>query len=485
MKTEKIETGSFRELLKISLPLMISFLSLFVMIFVDRIFLSLYSTSALNAATSAGTFCWSLILGWTTLASLAEVFVAQYNGARQYKMLGIPTWQMMWLGVISLFFFIPIAIWGSGAIYGQTPTSAHEFQYFKWTMFFSPASVFLAALTAFFVGQGKTSVIKWLALLGNIINVILDPIFIFGIKGFVPSMGISGACIATGIGIIVQVVVLFCLFIKKQYREDYGTDQYAFKKSAFIKCIKVGLPPALFVFIELFGWSLFYNMMTKVSASHILVSSICQSILLLFVFFGLGIEKGAAAVAGNLIGANRIEKVRNVLVSGCKMIAIFSLLIVVFFFMFPDFLMSWFFKNPQALESSEMQLGALSTLEFDSLKATIRTCLIFTGVYVIIEYLRWLLNGVLTAAGDTMFLMVSGALCVWFFMLMPTYFFIVKHQAAVEYAIMIWVGYSILAFFVMLFRYRQGKWKKRSLLINNDDSCEDSPAPQEEPLSEE
>lgn len=467
MKTQRIETGSIKELYRISLPLMISFLSLFSMIFVDRIFLSRFSTGALNAATSAGTFCWSLALGWTTLASLAEVFVAQYNGAKQYKMLGIPVWQMIWLSLISLIFFIPMALWGADFIYGDPSILNYEHQYFTWTMLYSPLSVFLAALTAFFIGQGKTSIIKWLALVGNIVNIILDPLFIFGLEGIIPPMGVKGACIATGIGVGVQAVVLFVLFLQKKNREKYGSGDCAFKLKSFNKCIKVGMPPALFVFVELLGWAIFYWMMSKVSDGHLLVSSVCQSILLLFVFFGLGIEKGAAAVTGNLIGARKLDKVKNVLFSGYKMIALFSIVICIFFVLFPDFLMNWFFRNPGALEGAEKIV--LSGVETEAIKATIRTCLIFTGVYMIIEYARWLINGILTAAGDTLFLMITGALCVWFFLLVPTYFLIVKRSGSMEFAIVIWIVYSLLAFGIMYLRYYRGNWKKKSLLIEDSE----------------
>lgn len=475
MKSQEIQTGSTKELFKLSLPLMISFMSIFVMIFVDRIFLSYYSPEALNAATSAGTFSWSLILAWTTLATLAEVFVAQHNGAKQYKMLGKPVWQMMWLGLISFLFFIPMGLWGSSFFYGEPSVFNYEHQYFKWTMFFSPISVFLAALTAFFIGQGKTSIIKWLALIGNIVNVALDPILIFGVKGWISPMGVSGACISTGIGICVQLVIILFLFLSKQNKASYGTNEYRFDKPLFFRCIRVGLPPALFVFVELLGWALFYLMMSYVSPRHLLVSSVCQSILLLFVFFGLGIEKGAAAVAGNLIGAKKTENVRNVLFSGCRLISIFSIVICFFFVICPDFLINWFFKNPESFEATNEQLSLLQDKEqLEAIKASIRFCLIFTGIHMIIEYGKWLINGVLTAAGDTFFLMVTGALCVWLFLLTPTYFFVVKMQAPIEFAISIWTFYSCTGCLVMLFRYRQGKWKKKSLLI--DESQEEMPA---------
>lgn len=55
--------------------------------------------------------------------------------------------------------------------------------------------------------------------------------------------------------------------------------------------MRVGIPPALFVLFELLGWATFYMMMERISTKHILVASVTQSILLLFLFFGLGLEK--------------------------------------------------------------------------------------------------------------------------------------------------------------------------------------------------
>ena len=465
MHAPQIQTGSLKELWKVSLPLMLSFLSLFVMIFVDRIFLSFYSTKALNAATSAGTFSWSLILGWSTLAGLAEVFVAQYNGAKQYKMLGEPVWQMLWLSLISILFFLPMAFFGSSFFYGAADSANFENTYFSYTMYFSPFSVAVAALTAFFVGQGKTSIIKWLALLGNAVNILLDPILIFGIDPIIPSMGVAGACLATGIGITVQAAVLLFLFLKPSNQEYFGTNQWRFNLNTFLQCIKIGLPPALFVFIELLGWSIFYWMMTQISLEHILVSSICQSILLLFVFFGLGLEKGAAIVAGNLIGARKPDKVQATLVSGLKMLSLFFLVLIVFFVIFPDFLIDLFFHNLQNFDVA-FSAEVLDAKYLAQVKSTIRTGLIFIAVYMIIEDIRWLINGILTAAGDTLFLMITGASCVWLFLLLPTYFFVMKPHANIKLAFVIWIVYSLISTLLFYLRFRQGKWKLRSLVID-------------------
>ena len=97
--------GSIRELWAISMPLMISTLASLFMIFTDRIFLAHYSLPSLNAAVTAGTLAWALMVGVGMLTAMSEIFVAQYNGAKQYQRLGVPVWQMIWLSFFSLLFF--------------------------------------------------------------------------------------------------------------------------------------------------------------------------------------------------------------------------------------------------------------------------------------------------------------------------------------------------------------------------------------------
>ncbi|MFM8491131.1 MAG: hypothetical protein ACKN9X_04290, partial [Candidatus Methylopumilus sp.] len=63
---QPIKTGSLKELWKISFPLMISLMSTFMMLFIDRLFLANYSHESLRACVTSGTLAWSMILGWIT-----------------------------------------------------------------------------------------------------------------------------------------------------------------------------------------------------------------------------------------------------------------------------------------------------------------------------------------------------------------------------------------------------------------------------------
>lgn len=433
--------------------------------FVDRLFLSYYSADALSAATSSGTLFWAGSFMWVTLAAMAEVFVAQYNGSKQYNKLGEPVWQMIWLSGFALIFFFALGSFGSEYFRSIGLMNASEVEFYRWNNYFAPFLTLLTALSAFYIGQGKTSIIKWLGVFGNGINVVLDPLFIFGYKGIIPSMGIRGAAIATGIGIIAQVVVLGWLFLRRKNREAFGTGDYRFKPLSFFKCLKVGASPAIFVMFELLGWAIFYHWMKSISGKHILVASVTQSVILLFLFFGLGLEKGAAAVSGNLIGARKVEEVNRLFRSGFKLSLIFGGILLVALGGFPDVFIDLFFKNPEGMNSSLLSVTPTMLAE---IKVTLRFAMMIVVVYVTLENVRWLLSGLLTSAGDTFFLLISGALSIWVFMLLPTYFFVYRTQAPIETTYYIWIFYCLMAMVLPYLRFRRGKWKEKHLVDLNE-----------------
>lgn len=438
--------GSIRELWSISLPLMISTLATLFMIFTDRIFLAHYSTEALNASVNAGTFAWAFMAGIGTIAAMSEVMIAQYNGAGEFKKLGVPAWQMIWLSLFSLVFFIPIAVWGSEMIFGNSPYAELEIEYFGWLMVFSPGYALLMAFSGFFIGRGKTNIMIWLAIIANVVNIFLDWAFIYGAFGIIPEMGIKGAAIATCFGYLFESAALGYLFLKKENRIAFGTNQWKLDWSEMKKCLKVGTPPGVSYGLEIFGWAVFYWVMTDLGEKHITIASICQSFTLLFSFFYDGLSGGAAAVAGNFIGSKRLSLVKKVLKSGFFLLVLFSLSTALIFVLEPLDTVHFLF-----MEKPDLVLGS-----------SLRTCMIYAFIYIFFEGLRWLFSGLLLAAGDTIFLLIAGSTSVWAFLLGPIFFF--KEQLSIEMALGITVFYSIFSLAIYWIRFMQGSWQKIDLV---------------------
>jgi MATE family multidrug resistance protein len=439
--------GSVRELWSISLPLMISTFASLLMIFTDRIFLARYSLADLNASVTSGTLAWAIMGGFGMVTAMSEVFVAQYNGAKKYDQLGRPVWQMIWLAFFSLLFFIPFGIWGAPVIFSGNANAESEITYFRWLMFFGPSYALLTSFAGFFIGRGKTAIMIWLAVFANLVNIGLDWALIFGIPGLFPELGIQGAAIATCTGYFLEAGCLAWIFLHKRNREIYGTGNWKLDGKEMGRCLRVGVPQGIFCCLEVIGWSIFFWMMTSLSVKHITISSICQSFTILLSFFCDGLSRGCAAVAGNLIGAGKQELIGKVLKSGISLLLLFALITSLFLVIDPqDTVRLLFFKHFNSIEGSELH--------------SLQACMISAFIYVFFEGFRWILSGILVAAGDTLFLLVSGSLSVWIFLLLPVYCIVVRQNLPVEVAWFLTAIYSMLLLSFYWIRFKRGAWRE-------------------------
>ncbi|MBJ7448909.1 MAG: MATE family efflux transporter [Parachlamydiales bacterium] len=464
MALTKYPEGSLKELCGVSIPLVLFSFSSVLMFFLDRLFLARYSLDALNAVSNGGTLMWGFATGFYILASMAEVFVAQFNGAGLSHKLGQPVWQMIWFSLLSIFFFVPIAHWGTEMIYKGSLNEEMTSRYFAWMMYSGATWPLIAALSAFFIGQGKTKVIIYLIVVANISNIILDVVFIFGIEGIIPSMGIIGAALSSVINQSVQIIFLSYLFLKKSNRVLYGTGDWKFRPALFRKCFRIGFPQALLETFVVLGWAAYYRIMTEAGVAFITIASICHSIFLLFSFIGEGIYKGVAAISGNFIGAKKLKYIPKVFRSGVKFHLVCFVLISTVMLIYPEPLINQFLPVPEPYETPLIFTFGQGNLTQHEFVQQLRVCLAFMLFYLLFENISWVFSGILSAAGDTMYIFIAGSISIWVFLITPIYYFVVVRGSSV------WIAYLIMAIYSLItccwygWRYSRGKWKKIDLM---------------------
>lgn len=448
--------GGIRELFSISFPLMISSFASLLMIFTDRLFLARYSLDALNASVNAGTLAWALIGGVGMITAMSEIFVAQYNGAGHQKRIGVPVWQMIWFSLLSYLIFLPLAV-GAPYVFAGDPNAQLEAVYFRWLMIFGPSYAMMTSFGGFLIGRGKTKILIVLSLIANVLNTGLDWLLIFGYPPYIPEIGIKGAAIATCLGYVFQAGMMALIFFRKKNRESFGTGIWRLNLPEFRKCLRIGFPQGLFYGLEIFGWAVFYWMMTSLSKTHITISSICQSLIILFSFFLDGMSKGVAAASGNFIGSRRPLLAYQTLRSALTLQLLFIALVALFFFASPENMIRLLFFEHFDSHAADIELNPL-------MMETLQLCMVYAFIYLFFEGVRWIFAGLLSAAGDTMFLLIAGSLTVWIALLLPVYLVVVRHALSVEYAWVLAFVYSLLACAVYAMRFKQGAWKKIDLV---------------------
>ncbi|OGN61652.1 MAG: hypothetical protein A3F40_00485 [Chlamydiae bacterium RIFCSPHIGHO2_12_FULL_27_8] len=381
-KLTKHPSGSLKELIAISIPLMLSFFSNYLMLFVDRLILAYYSLDAMNAATTASLFCAIFQFGLIGIVSIAEVFIGQFNGSKKYEKVSSPVWQMIFFSLFCLPFFILLGKFSGPYFLPKYHYSDYALPYFQWLFYFLFTFGIQTALTSFFVGIGKTKIIIFITIIANLANILFDILLIFGIKHFIPSMGTKGAAIATGLAQIVQIVILFIFFFKKRYRVKYYTNHVSFDFKLIKKCLRIGAPTSFGHMIEITAWALIYYMMASLGEKYITTMAIGQNIYGLIAFGVTGLQKGVSTISANMIGAKDFLKIKKVWTSAVKLLLLIAVVVSAFLLIYPDFIINAFLKKGE--------YGAAYNELFFLLKVT---C-VFLWLYLIFDGITWITGGI-------------------------------------------------------------------------------------------
>jgi multidrug resistance protein, MATE family len=446
----KYPQGSLRELWYISFPLMISLMSGSLMLFLDRLFLAHYSLEALNASASASMIA-QLIQFWClSTVCIAEIFVGQYNGAGLQKKVGEPIWQMIWLSLFACLLFIPIGWLGGPLLFHHSAYANLEIEYFEWLMYFGPTTLLSTALSAFYIGRGKVKFVTCIMVVSNFINVGLDYVLIFGWEDWIPSLGVAGAAIATGLAQLFQAIVFFIAFFRPRNQELFGTGRWQLNRELFWQCLTLGLPNAIAHSLELLAWALIFYLMTTLGSEYMTVISVAQSIFFLFTFMTEGVSKGATALASNFIGSNQQDLVWKLFLSGIRFYFLVFILLGTVLAFHPEPLISWFLPD---------QLETLTPATMQALKSA---CF-WVWIFFLFDGINWLLVGLLTAAGDTRFIMKVGGLGPWLIALVPIYILVVKQGASADVTWMLIAFYALVSCATYFWRFRSEKWRSFAL----------------------
>ena len=88
-------------------------------------------------------------------------------------------------------------------------------------------------------------------------------------------------------------------------------------------------------------------------------------------------------------------------------------------------------------------------------------------VYFLFDGIHWLVVGLLTAAGDTKFVLWISGLSAWVFAIVPIYYFVVVLENKADMAWLITAVYAGLACLIYLLRFKTEKWQNKSLIIRH------------------
>jgi len=300
----------------------------------------------------------------------------------------------------------------------------------------------LFIINAVFRSSGDAAISMRVLWFANILNIILDPLLIFGVGPF-PEMGIKGAAVATNIGRGIAVIYQLYLLGKGNHRVKIRAQQIVVRMSEVVKLVKLSLGAIGQYFIATSSWIFLVWVVTSLGEEVVAGYTIAIRLLMFVILPSWGMANAAATLVGQNLGAGKPERAeRAAWVVGIANM-IFLGLVSIIFIAIPDSFIGFF------IDGSEEPLVLSSGI----------TCLRIVSFGFLVYAMGMVMINSINGAGDTATPVWINFIAFWLLEIPVAYVFtnvLDLHVNGVCYAILI--GEAALTFIAMII-FRRGKWK--------------------------
>lgn len=277
-----------------------------------------------------------------------------------------------------------------------------------------------------------------------LLNLLLDPLFIFG-YGFIPAMGVAGAAAATigtqGLAAIIGIGLL----LKGKYQIQLRLNDLKPDYSLIKKIFKIGFPASIEQSTRALGMVVMTFLVAAFGTLALAAYGIGSRILMFVIIPALGLSMATSTLAGQNIGAGKIKRAEKITKLSALIGFIVLTIIGIIIFLFAKQIVAVFIPG----DLKTIQAGALF----------IRIMALSFGFIGI----QMSLNGLFRGSGNTMISMALSIISLWILRVPLAYLLSTRaHLAEVG----IWIAFpaaNIIAAAIAIIWFAKGTWKQKNI----------------------
>ena len=371
-------------------PIAVQMLSYTTMGLVDALFVGQLGTTALAAVGLGSTVGLLVQAGGIGLVAGTRVAVCQAHGAAQTQRARRSAWSGLRLAA-TLGLIVPLACFGASPLLRLLGAEAQVLvTAVPWSqvrILAVPFFLCTAALSGWFQGRGNTRTPMVATLVANGVNILLDPILIFG---FGPASGIGavGAAAATVAGSACGLLVLALAGRRSLgHAPGWATEELR-------RTLALGLPIGLRRLLEVASYAVFAALLASVGEAALAAHIVVVRVVSVSFLPGHAVGEAASVLVGQAVGAGARLRARTAWLSATWVATAVMGSFAVIFVAVPELLLAGFSLQPEVLElASRLMLLAAAFQVMDAVA--------MVGL------------GALAGAGETRFTMVLGVAAAW------------------------------------------------------------------------
>ncbi len=210
-----------------------------------------------------------------------------------------------------------------------------------------------------FQGIGEMRLTMYLLASGCIINIILDPILIFGLLGF-PAMGVKGAAIATVIGQICAFLLYVVVYRKKKLAICIHPKYLCLDKRIILQIYSVGIPSSIMMTLPSILVSILNRILASFSSVYVAVLGVYFKLQTFIYMPANGLVQGLRPILGYNYGAGEVKRVKSSIRYSLLMTAGLMLLGTLLSLLVPSQILSMFDADEELMQAGVTALRVIS-----------------------------------------------------------------------------------------------------------------------------
>jgi len=441
------ETSVGKAIFLLAVPMILEMMMESVFAVVDIFFVSRLGADAVatvGITESVMTIVYAVGIG---LSTATTALVARRVGEKEPRKAGNAAFQAILVGAIFSFIVaIPGFVFAKEflMLMGASEQMAESGFYYPMIMFGGNLVIMLLfIINAVFRSSGDAAISMRVLWLANIINLILDPLLIFG-WGPIPALGIKGAAIATTTGRGIAVLYQFYLLFKGNGRIHLDVRNLSVRLKVMIKLLRLSVGGIFQYLIATSSWIILVRMISVFGPEVLAGYTIAIRIIIFALLPAWGLSNAAATLVGQNLGADKPDRAeRSVWITAGTNVAMMTVICIIILSI-PEKLVLLFIDDPSVLQSG------ITTLQW------------MGGGFIFYALGMVVVQG-FNGSGDTLTPTKINLVCFWLLEIPLAYLLSIHYDLRLSGVCLSIVSAEILLTVIGVMAFRRGNWKLRKV----------------------
>lgn len=410
---------------------------------VDSIWVGRYlGAEALAAVSVCSPIVFVMIAMVTGLTMATTVMIAQYKGAHNSIMVKKTVDNTMFILTIAAIIMTILGICFRNVILRLIGTPSESFNMASGYLLITSAGIAFVfgynAVSAILRGFGDSRTPLLFLFYATVLNIALDPVFIFGL-GPIPKMGVNGAALATILAQGVAFLLAVRFLNKTNELLAIRVNEIRCDLSVTKQLLKIGVPAGLQQTVVAMGHTVIMSVINSFGTLVVAAYGAANKIDSFFLQPSMSIGLATSSLAGQNLGARKYDRVYETMKWGSVLSFSISAFMILLIYSIPKQLLLLFTDKVEVLEEGIIILKTLAM------------AYIPFGI-------MWVANGIIRGAGDTVVAMILSIISLWILRIPLAVFF-----SNLMGSRGIWIGIAIsmaLSGLLSYCYYKTGRWKR-------------------------